>query len=186
MKPADPSVGEPSGVWPAGATGSRSRLLPIAVQAVAVLLLFAAVGAAAGWLWFRAWTPPTGVVFEQQWYTDEAGLRATFSGTAWYVVIATSAGLVLGALCAFLLDRAELATLAAVVAGSALAAYVMFRVGLHFSPPDPDVLARTVADDTELAGELTVTGWSPYLAFPFGALTGLAVTFVGFVKRGIR
>lgn len=186
MTPADHAVGEPPDAWAHGSPEPRAWLQPIAVQAVAVLLLFAAVGAAAGWLWFRVWTPPTGIVFEQQWYTDEAGLRATFSGTALYVVIAAAAGLVLGALCGLLLDRSELVTLAAVVAGSALAGYVMMLVGVQLSPPDPDVLARTAADDTRLAGELSLGGWSPYLAFPFGALVGLAVSFVGFVKRGIQ
>ena len=59
------------------------------------------------------------------------------------VAIALVAGLVLGLLCAWLFDRSELVTLAAVSAGSALAAYLMYRVGTHLSPADPHELAKT-------------------------------------------
>jgi hypothetical protein len=97
---------------------------------------------------------------------------------AWYVTIALAAGLVLGILAAWLLDRSELATLLAVVVGSALAGYVMYRVGIHLSPADPRELAKTAADGTKLKGTLRVDSWPPRAAFPFGALVGLAFVFL--------
>ena len=92
-----------------------------------------------------------------QWYTGEAGLRDDFQGVAWYVAIALVAGLVLGMLTAWLFDRSELVTLVAVLVGSALAAYLMLRVGTHLSPPDPHELAKTAQDGDKLKGALRVT-----------------------------
>jgi hypothetical protein len=148
------------------------------VQAVVIVVAFAVVGAACGWLWYHLWDAPSGVVADHQWFTNEAGLRADFDGVAWYVAIALVAGLVLGVLAAWLLDRSELVTLAAVVVGSVLAAYVMLRVGVHLSPADPHQLARTAADGDKLKGALHVDPWPPRAAFPFGALLGLALVYL--------
>src|SRR4051794_39820732 len=128
----------------------RPAWLVAALQALLILAVFAAAGLAAGWLWFRLWDVPKGVASGGQWFTSEAGLRADFAGVAWYVSIAVLAGLVLGALCAWLLHRSELVTLAAVLVGSALAGYLMLRVGQHLSPPDPHSLAASAKDGTEL------------------------------------
>jgi hypothetical protein len=155
----------------------RSPWLVLAAQALLVVAVFAAVGAGAGWLWHRLWDQPSGVVSGGQWYTSEAGLRDDFQGVALYVAIAVVAGLVLGLLAAWLLDRSELVTLAAVVVGSVLAAYVMLRVGSHLGPADPHELAKSAKDGTKLKGALTVTSWPPRGAFTFGALFGLAVLY---------
>jgi hypothetical protein len=153
------------------------------LQGLLIVVVFAGVGALCGWLWFHLWDAPKGVVSAGQWYTGEAGLRADFAGVAWYVSLSVLAGLVLGALAAWLLHRSELVTLAAVLIGSVLAAYLMLRVGTHLSPPDPHVLAKTTADGTELEGALRVRGWPPRGAFTFGALVGLAVVYAVSVSR---
>jgi hypothetical protein len=155
----------------------RSAWVVAPVQALVVLAVFTGVGAFAGWLWYRLWDVPHGVVSGGQWYTDEAGLRDDFDGTGWYVALALVAGLLLGVLSAWLLRRSELVTLLAVTAGSVLAAWVMLRVGHHLSPPDPDRLARTADDGTKLAGALRLHSWVPKGAFPFGALIGLALVY---------
>lgn len=166
-----------------GSIGHRSELRTVLIQVGIVLLAFASVGALCGLLWWHLWTPPTGTVSDHQWFTDEEGLRGEFSSTGLYVVIAVGAGLLVGALTAFFLDRAELVTLAAVVVGSALAAWLMFQVGLHYSPSDPNQVAETAKDETLLRGHLFVAGKSPFAAFPVGALTGLAIVFLGAAKR---
>lgn len=155
----------------------RSAWVVAPVQGLVVVALFAGAGAAAGRLWFELWDVPTGVVSGGQWYTDEAGLRDDFQGLALYVVISAALGLVLGALCAWLLARSEIVTLVAVLVGSALAAYLMYRVGTHLSPADPHELARTAADGTKLKGSLRVTAWPPRGACTFAALIGTAVVF---------
>ncbi len=161
----------------------RSAWVVAPVQALAIVALFAVVGALAGWLWYHVWDVPTGVVSGGQWFTSEAGLRDDFSGVAWYVTIAVLAGLVLGLLCAWQLDRSELVTLLAVVAGSVLAGYLMLRVGQHLSPPDPQEVARTSTDGARLPGTLRVEAWPPRAAFPFGALVGLAIVYAASVSR---
>jgi hypothetical protein len=165
------------------ARGPRPAWQGAALQALLVIGVFAAAGAAGGWLWYHLWDVPDGVVSGGQWYTDEAGLRDDFSGVALYVVLSAGAGLVLGALAAWLLHRSELVTLAAVVAGSVLAAYLMLRVGQHLSPADPATLATTAKDGTELDGALRVEGWPPRGAFTFGALVGLALVYASSVAR---
>src|SRR4051794_26715435 len=157
--------------------GSRSPWLVVPAQALLIVVVFAAAGVAAGRLWYHLWDQPTGVVSGGQWYTDEAGLRDDFQGVGWYVAIALVAGLVLGMLAAWFCDRAELVTMAAVVAGSVLAAYVMLQVGTHLSPGDPHELARTAHDGDKLKGALRVPSWPPKGAFPFGALLGLALVY---------
>ena len=160
--------------------GRRTPWLVVPVQMALTIGSFAGAGALSGWLWFRLWTPPRGVVVEQRWFPDpaEAGLRADFPGTGWYVLVALAGGMLLGAGCAYLLDRSELATLVAVVVGSALAAWVMVEVGVRLGPPDPDVLARTAEDGTRLPGRLEVSRLPPKLSYPAGALLGLAMVYL--------
>jgi len=155
----------------------RLRLaLPYVVEVVAVLALYAAVGAGCGWLWFHVWPQPTGTVFGSDWFADEEGLRSVFDGTAWYVVLAVAGGLLCGALATVFAQRSPLVTLGAVLAGSALAAWLMLRVGLQLSPPDPEVLAKTAADGAKLPGRLSLEGGhSPYLVWPLASLIVLMV-----------
>jgi hypothetical protein len=167
----EPVVSEPEG-------SPRPPWVAASLQALVVVVVFGVVGVGCGWLWYHLWDAPSGVVSGHQWYTNEAGLRADFEGVAWYVTIALAAGLVLGILAAWLSDRSELVTLAAVVVGSVLAAYLMLRVGTHLSPGDPHELAKTAQDGDKLKGALHVDPWPPRAAFPFGALLGLALVYL--------
>jgi hypothetical protein len=164
----------------------RASWFVVPVQMTLTIAAFGGAGALSGWLWYHLWTPPHGVVADHQWFLDpaEAGLRGDFPGTGWYVVVAVPAGLLLGAASAYLLDRSELATLAAVAVGSLLAGWLMLRVGLHLSPPDPDTLARTAKDGTELPGRLHVSRLPPKLSYPAGALLGLALVYLFTSRRG--
>ena len=146
---------------------------------VIVLAVFAGVGAVAGVLWELWWTPPTGVVVDHAWVPDDAGLRELFTGTGQYVVVALAGGLLAGAACAWFVDRVALLTLATVVLGSALGAWLMLRVGLALAPPDPTAAARTAADGTTLPGTLEVVGAGALASLPAGALTGLVIVFIG-------
>jgi hypothetical protein len=157
---------------------------PVARQVGLVVVLYAVVGAAAGWVWFRLWDPVTGIADDGKWYfRDSAGLRGEFPSTGWFVVVALVVGLVLGVLCAWLLDRSELATLLAVLAGAALATYLMWRVGLALSPADPHDVARTAADGDPIPSRIEVSGGSPFLVLPLASLAALTVAYVGFPKR---
>jgi hypothetical protein len=156
----------------------------VVLQLGLVVVALAAIGALAGVVWQWVWTPTVGVVVDHHWSAGDAiGLQHEFSGTGWYVVVALVAGLVAGIAVALLADRVPLLTLAAVVVGSALAAWLMVVVGTALGPPDPDVAARTAADGTRLPMQLTVTGHSPWIALPSGALLGLLFVFIGLSPR---
>lgn len=149
-----------------------------------VLVAYAVTGALAGVVWEWVWTPPTGVALGQEFLLDGGGLRSEFSGTALYVVVGTLAGLLLGVAVALLAERHELVTLAAVLVGSMLAGWLMLRVGTALGPPDPEPLARAAEDYTPIQDQLRVSGHSPFVAFPGGALVGLIVIFIGLNRRG--
>jgi hypothetical protein len=174
------------------ATRSR-RVVPAIGQAGIVVAVCAVAGALAGVVWEWLWTPPVGVVIRHEWLVGLSGLRSEFSATGLYVVVASVAGLLVGALCGLFLDRAELVTLAAVLVGAVLAGWIMAQVGHALGPPDPRQLAETASNGTRLPSDLRIVGkiWpprsirdpSPYVAFPAGATLGLAVVLLGLTKR---
>lgn len=161
----------------------RSSWLAVVAQALAVVGIFAIAGVLAGLLWFQLWSPVSGVVSDGQWLTDEDGLRAAFSGTGLYVIVAVVGGFLVGALTSFLFDRSELVMLVATLVGAALAGWVMLRLGLEWSPADPEVLARAARDGAELRSALVVDLPHPWLAFPGGALVAMAVVFLTTTRR---
>lgn len=149
------------------------------VQFVLAVVLLAGVGVVAGVVWEWVWTAPEGGVVDGTWVArDEANLREAFSGTGWYVIVASLAGLVGGALVALFLERSPLVTLAGVVVGSVLGAFLMFRVGVALGPGDP-----AQAAGAEVPGALDVSGSTPFLALPAGALVAVAMVFIGLMAR---
>ena len=83
---------------------------------------------------------------------------------------ATATGALLALAAALLARRYELIVLAAVVAGSGLAAYAMFRVGTSLGPGDPIAAAAHAADGAVIHGRLDVKGRTPYLVWPMVSL----------------
>ncbi len=73
--------------------------------------------------------------------------------------------------------RRELFTLLAVVLGSAIAALLMWKVGVRLGPADPKAAAATAADGTMLSGNLVVSGRTPFLIWPMTSLFVLALVF---------
>lgn len=144
-----------------------------------VLAAFLAVGAVAGVVWERLWSPPTGLVVDNVWYLDAPGVQDDFSGTGLYVLVALTTGALLGLATALTTRAHELATLAVVAAGSVTAAWLMLLTGTALGPPDPRPLAEGTEDYTEIPSDLRVVGAAPYVALPAGALTTVAVCFIG-------
>ena len=156
------------------------RLRPALVQVGLAVLALAAIGALAGVVWEWLWTAPIGVVVDHTWVAqDEANLRGQFSGTGWYVVVGSVAGLIGGALVALFLDRVPIATLIGVAVGSLFGAMVMYRVGVLLGPPDQTRAAAAAKDGTHLPAQLSVSGASPWIALPAGALVAVALVFLG-------
>ncbi|GAA4108191.1 hypothetical protein GCM10022215_01700 [Nocardioides fonticola] len=164
--------------------GGSARWRRSLLQALVIVLVFAAVGAAAGWLWNHLYDAPRGIAYQKRWLgLDEKDYRDLFSGTALYAIIAGLASLVLGAVLSFVLDRDELLTLAAVVVGAGLAGWLMYVVGVHLGNPDPDVVARTAADRTPIPGDLRLARWTVGLVWPAGGVLGCALVFFLTTKR---
>jgi len=177
-QPATDGPVEPPAGW--------RRPLRLLLRALAVVAAFAAAGALAGVVWQWWWTPPGGVVLHHQWVQFETDVRHDFSGTGTYVVVAVVAGALVAGGIALLLDGAEVLTLVAVLAGSMLAGWLMHRVGVALGPPDPDPLAATAADGTNLPSNLVVSGDTTWRAFPAGALAGLVIVWLGLSSKKAR
>ena len=151
----------------------RSILLTIAV-----VLTYVVVGALAGVVWERLWSPPTQVVQQHQlYYTDYASLRRVFSGTGLYALVSAVASALVALAAALLTRRRELLTLGAVIVGSLAAAYTMHAVGGSLGPADPEKLAAVAADGTRVSGQLVVNGKTPYLVWPMVSLFVLSLVF---------
>jgi len=167
--------------WDGGGELARWRAgLP---DVIAMLAIFAVVGAVCGFLWERLWTPPSGVAYQHEWILDGHGMPSDFAGTGGYAVIAAVVGVVLGLLLVLVFDHDELVTLAALVVGAALAAWVMWLVGTYLGPADPHAVAKTAADFEPIPGDLRVHGKGPFLAFPVGTLVGASISLFCFTSR---
>ena len=160
---------------------------PVLARVLAAFVVLPLAGVVGGVLWEWVWTPPRGVVLRKEWVQDPVAVGADFSATGWYVVLAVVAGACVAAALAWLLPGHELVTLLAVTPAAVLAGWLMYQVGHALGPADPDVLARTAEPLTELPDDLTLGGLeraprflrlepSAVLAFPGGALLGLAAT----------
>jgi hypothetical protein len=154
------------------------------VLAVGVVVAYVVVGMLAGFVWERLWTPPDLVVRDHQAvYTGYASLRKVFTGTGLYALVAAVASATLALVAALLARRRELIVLAAVVAGSGLAAYAMYRVGTSLGPGDPIAAAAHAANDTTLHGRLDVKGRTAFLVWPMVSLFVLALVFFAWPGR---
>jgi hypothetical protein len=150
-------------------------------------LLGALLGAVGGWLWWAWWGPaPQGKIYDtvagKAWYPDpfDPGITRDFSGTATYVVVAFGLALLLGLVGGWLARNKAVAGIIAVLVGAGLGVLVMTLLGESFSPPDPaTLLAGHKVGDT-LPGHLAVSSWTPYLAWPVGAMLAYLVLMLSF------
>ena len=158
----------------------------VAIDVVAILVVFAVAGVACGFLWERIWTAPTGVAYQHRWVLDGGGLPEEFSGTGLYALIGAVAGLVLGLVLTLVFDNDEVVSLAAIIVGAVLAGYLMWVVGVALGPPDPHPIARTADDFAPIPSDLRVHGKSAWLAFPLGALVSAAGVCLLYPRRRNR
>ncbi|WP_091121198.1 hypothetical protein [Nocardioides terrae] len=138
---------------------------------------FAATGAVSGLLWRTRLHAPDGIVVGGQWYSGSTH-EDSFASTGWYVVIAVAAGLLLGIAAAWLSRAPEVLTLAAVLVGSLLAAWLMRVVGLHGAPPDPARAAAHAADGTRLTGTISRPGVAAFVTWPLAAVLAVGAVFL--------
>lgn len=168
--------------------GRRASWRTVTSRALVLLAGFAAAGLGGGYAWRHLWTPPDGVARGGRWVPTpvEEGLQNDFSGVGWYVVVALVLGLVLGAVTAVVLDRAEVVGVVVGLLGATLAAYLVLTVGERLSPPDPDEVAADSADGTKIPGDLEFDGSTPLLSAPIGVLTSLSTVYLLTARRRVR
>ncbi len=160
---------------------------------VAPPVLGALLGALGGWLWWTWWSPaPDGRIYDTPtgpaWYPDpfDPGITGDFGGTATFVVTGFALALVLGLVGAWLAREQAVPGLVAVLLGAGVAVGAMVLVGAAFSPADPATLVADHAVGDRLPGSMQVTGWTPYLAWPVGALAGYLVLLLSLPSRPER
>ncbi len=161
------------------------------VGAAVVLAVAAGLGAVGGWVWWTWWSPgPDGRVFPlpdggTTWIPQpaESGYSALFAATAQYAVLGVGLGVLVGLLSVVLCRRRELVGLLVAAAGSAVGAAVMLWVGTAQSPPDPESLLADAEVGDMLPGALEVTGWTPYLGWPVGALAAFVLVLLLVIDR---
>lgn len=149
------------------------------LRALLVLVVFALCGAAAGLIWHWWWTPSSGFVVAGTWLRDTDGVRRAFATDGQYVVLGVLGGALAALTTARLVRGRELAGLAVMLVGSALAAWLTVLIGGALGPADPQSLADGLPDGSELPAALILSSWSPWLAWPAGALIGMTVLWLG-------
>ncbi|GAA1523324.1 hypothetical protein [Nocardioides humi] len=158
---------------------TRALTLPVVLGAL--------LGAAGGWLWWTWWSPaPDGKIFDTPagptWYPSpfDQGITSDFGGTATYVVVAFGLAALLGLVGGWVARHHAVPGVLAVLVGTGLAAAAMTWVGESFSAPDPATLVASHQVGDVLPGHLHVAGWTPYLAWPVGAMLAYLVLMVSF------
>jgi hypothetical protein len=152
--------------------------------ALYVVAAYAVLGAVAGVVWEWVWTPPGMVAQQHQlFYDSDHSLRAEFTGTGLYVLVGAVASALLALAICLLTRGRELYVLLLVLGGSAVAAAFMWRVGTLLGPGDPAGVAARATAPVHLHGQLTVSGTSPYLAWPIPSLLVLAIVYFAWPGR---
>lgn len=151
----------------------------VAVDVAAVAVTFAVLGVAGAFLWHHQVHLPAYTRTAQGAVLDQLQLSKMVAIDGWYAVIAVAGGLVAGILLTWLRGRDPLVMVVLLVAGGALAAWVMLRLGAHLGPPDP----RGTLDSLPKGGHAPVP-LQPHARgveyiWPMAALVGAIAVLLG-------
>lgn len=119
---------------------SRERSSPAAgglVDALAVLVWFALLGAAGALVWWQVTPLAAFTRTSDNAVMGSTELAKQFSTDGWYFVIALVGGLLSGVVLMLWRRRDPLLTVVLVALGGGLAAWMMLRLGLVLGPPKP-------------------------------------------------
>jgi hypothetical protein len=145
------------------------------VTALVTLAVFAAAGLLGGGLWAAITEPPSYVVTRPlpDPLPTDAFPTDSFDSDAWFLVLGVVGGLVCGFACTALFRHTGLVVLAAVLAGAALASFVVNRLGMTLGPPPIAQQARDAGVGDVLSFPLHVGATGVFLGWPFAAVAGL-------------
>jgi uncharacterized membrane protein YeaQ/YmgE (transglycosylase-associated protein family) len=161
------------------ATTPARALVTDAAVIIGVLLLLAVV---AGLLWVRLVEPVMFTRVKQGVVSDEVALARQFDDDGWYVVLATVAGAVAGAVLTWWRSRDPVATVLLLVVGAAAASWVMAQVGHAVGPPSPGQVLADARIGATAPGEVKVHAVAAYFVWPIAVLFGAVVVL--WARRG--
>lgn len=137
-----------------------------------VTLLYAAILAGLAWSFLAQ--PGEYVVAFSRLTLTETEVSARFSVIVTYVLISGVVAFAWGWFGYRFLNHYGTLMVGIYILVLAIAAWIAFRVGVAFGPPDPNSLQGLVEGDTAEA-QLALDSWVPGIAWPLGGLLGLLV-----------
>jgi hypothetical protein len=155
-----------------GASLRRLGSRPLLADAAVVLAWFVVLGVVAAVLWWQL-TPLaeyTRTATSAQMNEEELGRQVAADG--WYVALAAIGGVLSGITLLSWRRRDPLAMVVLVTIGSAVAAWVMLRVGLWLGPADPKSVLPTVTEGTKVPLQLKPEVTGVAYVWPIGVLLG--------------
>lgn len=152
------------------------------LSAAAMLL----VGVAAGFVWERLATPAEWEVRATGLVMDEAAAQGQFAVVVVFVLVGLVASLLLGTVTAWAWREAGWLVTPLVIATTAAASVLAWRLGVHLGPPDPSA-AKDAAVGDHVPARLAIDGLAPFLVWPIFGLVGVMVaTLVGAVREPVE
>lgn len=140
--------------------------------AVTAVVVMAALGAAAGFVWISVAQPAHWEYREQGLVLSEGAVAEQFGIVAWFAVIGFVLSLVFGWV--LTIRRAQdgwrLAPVA--IVATLLAAVICSRVGYSFGPPDPQTVTGLQPGD-RVPMRFELGAFSPMLVWTLGGLLGI-------------
>jgi hypothetical protein len=157
----------------------------VARDVVVVLGAFLAAGVLVGIVWPQVVEPVTVTRSEFGLQTGEIALAHRFGHDAWYSLLGGGAALLLGVVLTFWRRAHETATLAALVLGALLAAWVSSTVGTATGPEAAEVVLADAEVGATAPDQVLVTADAAYLAWPLAAvLAAVLVLWAAPTGRG--
>ncbi|MDF9716570.1 hypothetical protein INN71_05860 [Nocardioides sp. ChNu-153] len=149
-----------------------------------VVRLFAEVAVVAALLWSWWWRPSTGFAANGDFFWDPRSIEGSITGTASYLVVASAAGFLTGAVVAVRHLARPWVALGATGLAAAAAGVLTGWIGHLLGPEDPVEVAARSADGSRVAIDLQVEGIGAYAAMPAAALSAVALVLLLWPRRG--
>lgn len=158
---------------------AASRVRGVVVDVAAVAVTFAVLGVAGAFLWHHQVDLPAYTRTAQGAVLDQLQLAKMVNIDGWYAAIAVAGGLVAGILLTWMRGREPLVLVVLLVAGGALAAWLMLHLGAHLGPH----VTRATLDRLPQGGRALVP-LQPHArgveyVWPMAALVGAIAVLLG-------
>ena len=155
------------------------KLAYVAACAVAGAVL----GVPAGWVWLQVADPPSAALTSTGAYFGELERNQQVEVTLWFFVVGVALGLVAGLVVGWFGHRHGLATVAAVLALCAAAAWVSEWIGADVFGPDEQAQLADARVGSQITLKVRLGTGIAYLGWPIGGLLGALATIFGWPRQ---